>query len=78
MTSSQTQQLDGKFNTAQLALLKVVARPVSDADLYAIRKMIVQYFIEKLRDRADEVWTENNWTDEDILNMDLRLKETNL
>jgi hypothetical protein len=78
MTSSQTQQLDGKFNTAQLALLKVVARPVSDEDLTAIRKMIVQYFIEKLRDRADEVWTENNWTDEDILNMNLRSKEINL
>jgi hypothetical protein len=78
MTTLQTPQLDGKFNTAQLALLKVVARPVSDEDLNAIRKMIVKYFIEKLRDRADEVWAENSWTDEDVLNMDLRLKKPNI
>ena len=66
-------ELDGQFNQAQLSLLKVVARPINDEDLSAIRKLIVKYFVEKMRDRADEVWDKNEWTDEKILAMDLRL-----
>ncbi len=73
MTSTEIQTLDGQFNQAQLSLLKVVARPINDEDLSAIRKLIVKYFVEKMRDRADEVWDKNEWTDEKILAMDLRL-----
>ena len=72
MTSTEIQTLDGQFNQAQLSLLKVVARPINDEDLSAIRKLIVKYFVEKMRDRADEVWDKNEWTDEKILAMDLR------
>jgi hypothetical protein len=75
MNNAQVQTLEGKFNTAQLELLKVVARPVSDDDLRAIKKLIVKYFIDKLRDRADEVWVQNNWTEEEVLSMNLRVKK---
>jgi hypothetical protein len=75
MDNAQVQTLEGKFNAAQLELLKVVARPVSDDDLMAIKKLIVKYFIDKLRDRADEVWVQNNWTDQEILTMNLRVKK---
>jgi hypothetical protein len=75
MTSTQVQTLDGQFNQAQLEMLKVVARPVSDEDLRAIKKLIVKYFVEKIRNRADEVWDNNNWSDEQLLSMHLRVKD---
>ena len=72
MTSTQIQHLEGQFSDAQLELLKVIARPVSDDDLRAIKKLIVKYFIDKLRDRTDEAIKENNWTETDLLDMHFR------
>ena len=75
MTNIQIQNLEGQFSTAQLELLKVIARPVSDDDLRAIKKLITKYFLDKLRDRADEVFEENNWNEDDLLNMHFRSEQ---
>ena len=50
---------------AQLEILKVMAQPVTDADLRAIKKLIVRYFADKMTEAADAAWVENGWTNED-------------
>ncbi len=53
----------------QLELLKVFARKVSDDDVKAIRKMLVQYFAKKAMNIADQTWDEKGWTNQDAENM---------
>ena len=63
------------LNKAQLELLKLMARSVSDDDLRAIKKLIVRYFADKLTASADDAWERNGWTNEDaekILHTHLR------
>jgi hypothetical protein len=47
---------------AQLEILKVMAQPVTDADLRAIKKLIVRYFADKMTEAADAAWDKNEWT----------------
>lgn len=54
------------FNKHQLELLKLFSRDLDDADLIAIKRLIVQYLGEKITKMADEVWEERNWTNEDM------------
>jgi hypothetical protein len=53
------------LTSAQLEILKVMAQPVTDADLRAIKKLIVRYFADKMTAAADAAWDKNAWTDED-------------
>ena len=55
----------GVMNKAQLEILKVLAREVSNDDLIAIKRMIVRYFALKAIQSANEVWDKNGWTLED-------------
>lgn len=57
------------FTNLQLELLRVFTRQVSDDDIIAIRKMLVQYFAEKAMNLADQVWEKNNWTEQDAQSM---------
>jgi hypothetical protein len=50
---------------AQLEILKVMAQPVTDNDLRAIKKLIVRYFADKMTESADAAWVQNGWTNED-------------
>jgi hypothetical protein len=65
MTNTAIPQINGQFSPAQLEILKVMSRPISDDDLKAIKKLILRYFADKLSDRADEIWEKNGWTEED-------------
>ncbi|GAB2594279.1 hypothetical protein GCM10027190_48170 [Spirosoma areae] len=57
------------LSNLQLELLNVFSRPVSDEDLLAIRRFLANYFAEKAMNLADEVWDQNQWTDEDAVRM---------
>jgi hypothetical protein len=53
------------FNQAQLDILKVLARPMSDAELVELKRVIVRFFANKLVAKANETWDKNGWTTAD-------------
>jgi hypothetical protein len=57
------------LNDLQLEILKLFARDLEEADLLAIKRLIVKYLAKKVTQMADEVWEENKWTDEDMEKM---------
>ncbi len=57
--------LQSPFNKAQLEILKLLSREVSDSDLLEIKKLIIRYFSRKAIDSANKVWDENGWGVED-------------
>ena len=57
--------IQAPLTNLQLELLKLFTKPVSEADLLEIKKIIVQYFANKAMDLADKVWDENKWNKED-------------
>lgn len=62
-------QVQSQFTNLQLELLKVFSRQVSDDDVKAIRKMLVNYFSEKAINLADQTWDKNGWTKEDTMKL---------
>lgn len=54
------------FSNMQLELLKLFSRDLSEEDLKAIKRLIVQYLSEKATHLADKVWDEKGWTNEDM------------
>lgn len=54
------------LNQHQLEILKLFTRDLDNEDLIAIKRLIVQYLANKLTRLTDEVWEQNNWTDEDM------------
>lgn len=53
------------LSNVQLELLKLFSRDVSEKDLLEIKELLVQFFAQKATQRANQVWDENKWTDED-------------
>lgn len=49
------------FNQAQLEILKVLSRPMSEAEILELKRVIVRFFAQKLVQRANETWDKNNW-----------------
>lgn len=62
-------QVQPQFTNLQLELLKVFSRQVSDDDVKAIRKMLVNYFAEKAMNLADQAWDKNGWTEKDTMKL---------
>lgn len=63
------------FSNLQLELLKLYKGGVSEEDLTAINKLIVEYFAKKAQDAADKVWESKGYSNElmdELLNKDLR------
>ena len=54
------------LNAHQLEILKLFSRDMEEADLIAIKKLIVKYLAEKVTQKADQIWEEKKWTDEDM------------
>jgi hypothetical protein len=65
-------QLQPQFTNLQLELLKVFSRQVSDDDVKAIRKMLVNYFAEKAINLADQAWDKNGWTEKDTMKLSIQ------
>jgi hypothetical protein len=57
------------LNDLQLEILKLFSRDLEEADLLAIKRMIVKYLAKKVTRMADEAWEEKNWTNEDMEKM---------
>jgi hypothetical protein len=57
--------LEHPLTPAQLEILKVLARPMSEDDLLALKRHIVRFFAERLTKHAGEVWDKRGWTLED-------------
>ena len=55
------------FSNLQLELLKLYSRNISEQDLEQIKQFLARYFAEKAMDEADRIWTEKNYTAEQIL-----------
>jgi len=68
--------LENSLTTAQREILKVLARPMSDEDLIALKRHIVRFFAERLTQRAGEVWDEHKWTEADTENLRKRHQRT--
>ncbi len=57
--------LKGPLTPAQQEILKVLSRPMSEAELLDLKRHIVKFFADRLMQRAAAVWDEKNWTDKD-------------
>jgi len=57
------------LTNAQLELLKLFSRDVPEEDLIELKQLIVNYLAEKLGQKADEIWEEKGWTNEDMKRM---------
>jgi len=63
------------LSNMQLELLKLFSRDIEENDIQEIKRLIVKYLSSKLADKADKVWTEKNWSNDDmekLLNTHLR------
>ncbi|MBS4029644.1 MAG: hypothetical protein KGZ58_13535 [Ignavibacteriales bacterium] len=63
------QTLKTPFTNAQLELLKLFSRNISEEDLLEIKKQLAQYFAKKTIEEADKVWEEKGWTNKDAQRM---------
>lgn len=59
MTSGQ-----GPLNNAQLEILKLFNRPMSDKELYELKDLLAQHYAKKAMDEADRLWDERGYTQE--------------
>lgn len=67
-----------KFSNLQMELLKLYSRNVSDEELRDIRKMLADYYAQKLDEEMDKLWKEKGWTQETMeawLKEDLRVRK---
>ena len=65
-------QVKYQFTNLQLELLKVFSRQVSDDDVKATRKMLVNYFAKKAMNLADEAWERNGWMERDTMKLSIQ------
>ena len=54
------------LSNMQIELLKLFSRDLEEKDLKEIKKLIVNYLSEKLSAKADKIWEEKNWSNEDM------------
>ncbi len=55
------------LSNLQLEILDTFSRQVSTEDLFAIRKILADYFAQKVMDEADKLWDERGYT-QDTMN----------
>lgn len=58
--------LEKRFSNAQLEVLKVLADDLPADDLLFLKKVLLRFKAERLMDKADQIWDEKGWTDEDV------------
>jgi hypothetical protein len=58
--------LNYPFNQAQLELLKLFSRVKSEEELGELKRIIVEFYAKRLMDRADRIWDERGYTQEDM------------
>jgi disulfide oxidoreductase YuzD len=58
-----------KFTSLQLELLRIFAHNPDEQELKDIKRILGQYYLNKLCVMADAIATEKNWTNEDVENI---------
>lgn len=56
--------LQGKLTNAQLELLKLFSRPMSDEEVAELKDYLVQFYAKKAMDEVDRLWDERGYTQE--------------
>jgi len=67
--------LNQPFTNAQLEILKVFSRDLSDEHMGRLKKMLIKFHSDILTEEADSVWDEQGWNEEkvqELLNTKLR------
>ncbi len=54
----------GKLSNAQLELLKLFSRPMSDEELKELKTLLANYYVKKATDEIDRLWEERGYTQE--------------
>lgn len=57
------------FSKAQLELLQLFSFDISEGQYDVLKKILIRFKAEILMDKADRIWEEKGWTDEDIHRM---------
>jgi hypothetical protein len=57
--------LQTPLTPAQLEILKILARPMSEEEILELKRVITRFFAQKLVKEANEVWDKNGWKPED-------------
>ena len=63
------------LSNMQIELLKLFSRDIEESDLKDIKRLIISYLSNRLFDKTNELWDEQNLTNEDmekLLNTHLR------
>lgn len=60
-----TAELKMPLSNIQLELLKLFSREISEEELLEIKQLLTQFFAQRATQKANEVWDNNRWTDED-------------
>ena len=66
MVATQIPSTSTKFNPLQLELLRIFSRNPSEAELLDIKRIIGQYYLDKVVEMADAHASEENWTGADV------------
>ncbi|MDX1938973.1 MAG: hypothetical protein SFU99_00390 [Saprospiraceae bacterium] len=61
--------LEKKFSNAQLELLKLFADDIPDDELHILKDILIQFKVERLKDKADQIVAEKGWTEADFRKM---------
>ncbi|QHV99173.1 hypothetical protein [Spirosoma endbachense] len=57
------------LSNVQMELLKLYSTGVSDETLLELKKVMAKFFLEKLRNQADQVWEEKGYTDDSFISL---------
>ncbi len=56
------EQRQGALSNAQLELLKLFSRQMSDSELTELKDHLVQFYAKRAMDEADRLWDERGYT----------------
>ena len=57
------------LTNVQLELLKVFTHNLTEEDLKELKNVLGQFFANRLVEKANKVWDEKGWTEEDVQRM---------
>ena len=58
-----------KFNQAQRDVLNVVSLLISDEDVKALRKVLIDFVNNRLQQELDKLWDSGEWSEEKLQQM---------
>jgi len=59
-------EIDNKFNSVQLHLLKLFSKKIDDNSLDEIKDILSEYFYKKVIEIADSEWDKRNYDNQEM------------